>query len=194
MGLTRESGASGRIGRSARDRVATALAAVDLMHVLFGTVLALDDAALSLLCGIASLSMLAMAALFRPLVMECADPSFMRSISRWSAGVHFAFLGLVVLNLVAGFHALGTLMAVGIMILPAAAARFWAAGVEGLIGVAVLVALGSGFGGLLLSYHLGLPAGPSIILVAAGAYAASLIAGPAGGLAWRMVRRPHLGA
>ncbi|MEM9845800.1 MAG: metal ABC transporter permease, partial [Pseudomonadota bacterium] len=53
---------------------------VDLMHVLFGTVLALDDAALILLCSIASLSVLTIAILFRPLVLECADPQFLRSV------------------------------------------------------------------------------------------------------------------
>ena len=110
---------------------------VDLMHVLFGTVLALDDAALTLLCSFASVSVLTLAALFRPLVLECADPQFLRSVSGLSAVTHFTFLALVVLNLVAGFHALGTLMAVGIMILPAAAARFWAVGIGALIAVAV---------------------------------------------------------
>ena len=102
---------------------------VDLMHVLFGTVLALDDASLVLLCSFASLSLLVLALIYRPLVLECADPQFLRSVSKLSAATHFTFLMLVVMNLVAGFHALGTLMAVGIMILPAAAARFWAGGI-----------------------------------------------------------------
>jgi len=106
---------------------------VDLMHVLFGTVLALDDAALMLLCGIASISVLILALILRPLVLECADPQFLRSVSGASAITHFTFLALVVLNLVGGFHALGTLMAVGIMILPAAAARFWAESIGGLL-------------------------------------------------------------
>ena len=54
--------------------------------------------------------------------------------------MHFIFLGLVVLNLVAGFQALGTLLAVGLMMLPATAARFWArASSRG--GVAVLIGL-----------------------------------------------------
>ena len=87
---------------------------VDLMHVLFGTVLALDDDALVLLCSIASLSVVTLAVVFRPLVLECADPQFLRSVSGLSAVTHFTFLALVVVNLVAGFHALGTLMAVGI--------------------------------------------------------------------------------
>ena len=160
---------------------------VDLMHVLFGTVLALDDAALILLCSIASLSVLTLAVLFRPLVLECADPQFLRSVSGLSAVTHFTFLALVVLNLVGGFHALGTLMAVGIMILPAAAARFWVASIGGLMAVAIVVAMISSLGGLLLSYHFSLPSGPAIILVAGLAYGMSLALGPVGGLATRVV-------
>ena len=164
---------------------------VDLMHVLFGTVLALDDAALILLCSIASLSLLILALLFRPLVMECADPQFLRSVSGLSAITHFTFLSLVVLNLVGGFHALGTLMAVGIMILPAAAARFWAGNIGGMIIAAVAVAILSSLVGLLLSYHYSLPSGPTIILVAGILYGMSLIFGPMGGIANRVIPRRH---
>ncbi|MEM9360808.1 MAG: metal ABC transporter permease [Pseudomonadota bacterium] len=164
---------------------------VDLMHVLFGTVLALDNAALTLLCSIASISLLALAILFRPLVLECADPQFLRSVSRLSAVTHFTFLALVVLNLVGGFHALGTLMAVGIMILPAAAARFWSESIGGLITVAVIVAVFSSLSGLLLSYHFSLPSGPAIILVAGLVYTLSLLLGPVGSVVVQAIpRRP----
>ena len=165
---------------------------IDLLHVLFGTVLALNDDALVLLCSITTITWFALAVLFRPLVLECADPQFLRSVSRLSAITHFAFLALVVMNLVAGFQALGTLMSVGLMILPAAAARFWAEGVAGMIGVAVLVATLSSITGLLMSYHVSLPSGPSIILVAGALYAASLIFGRHGSLMARYLPRPHL--
>lgn len=165
---------------------------VDLLHVLFGTVLALDDAALILLCSFASLSVLALAVVFRPLVLECADPQFLRSVSGLSAVTHFTFLTLVVMNLVAGFHALGTLMAVGIMILPAAAARFWAFGIGGLIFVAALIASLSSLCGLLLSFHYSLPSGPAIILVAGVAYGISLIFGPVGGAIAQTLSRRQL--
>lgn len=164
---------------------------VDLMHVLFGTVLALDNAALILLCSFASLSLFVLALFFRPLVLECADPQFLRSVSGLSAITHFTFLALVVMNLVGGFHALGTLMAVGIMILPAAAARFWAAGIGGLIVVAALIAICSSFTGLLLSFHFSLPSGPAIILVAGVAYALSLVLGPVGGVIAQTLPRRH---
>jgi zinc/manganese transport system permease protein len=165
---------------------------VDLLHVLFGTVLALNNDALILLCSITTLTWFALAFLFRPLVLECADPNFLRSVSRLSAITHFAFLALVVLNLVAGFQALGTLMSVGLMILPAAAARFWAQGIGAMIGVAVLVAILSSAIGLLLSYHFSLPSGPSIILVAGAFYAASVIFGRQDSLVVRYLPRPHL--
>ena len=164
---------------------------VDLMHVLFGTVLAFDNAALILLCSIASLSVLIIALFFRPLVLECADPQFLRSVSRLSALTHFPFLALVVLNLVAGFHALGTLMAVGIMILPAAAARFWATSIGGLILVAVGVAMLASMTGLLLSYHYSLPSGPAIILVAGIAYGMSIVFGTSGGIISQASLRRH---
>lgn len=164
---------------------------VDLMHVLFGTVLALDNAALMLLCSFASISLLVLAVIFRPLVLECADPQFLRSVSKLSAVTHFAFLCLVVMNLVAGFHALGTLMAVGIMILPAAAARFWTGSIGGLLIGAAAVAAISSVTGLLLSYHYSLPTGPAIILVAGIIYGFSVFLGPVGGIIPQLIPGRH---
>lgn len=167
---------------------------VDLMHVLFGSVLALDDAALFLIAGIASLTLAALALIYRPLVLECMDPQFLRSVSGAGLVAHFGFIGLVVLNLVGGFHALGTLLAVGIMMLPAAAARLWTDDVTALIAVAIVIAMGSSAAGLLISYHGEAPSGPAIILVAGGVYALSLVFGRAGGLLWKLVPLRHLEA
>jgi len=167
---------------------------VDLMHVLFGTVLALDDQALLLIGAITTVTLGALALLYRPLVLECVDPVFLGSVSRSGTVVHLAFLVLVVANLVGGFQALGTLLAVGLMMLPAAAARFWAADVTGMIAVATGTGMASGAAGLLLSYHYELPAGPAIILVAGFAYLASLVFGKEGGLVWLAFPGRHLEA
>lgn len=137
---------------------------IDLLHVLFGSVLSLDREALLLIGAIATISLFGLALLYRPLVIECADPQFMRQAGGPGTLAHLGFLILAVLNLVAGFHALGTLMAVGIMVLPAAAARLLADRLDTLLALAVAVALAGSLGGLLLSYHLDLPAGPSIVL------------------------------
>jgi zinc/manganese transport system permease protein len=155
---------------------------VDLFRVLFGSVLALDDPTLLLLAGIATVTLIALAALWRPLVLDCVDPGFLRSVSRAGAPAHLVFLALVVLNLVAGFHALGTLLAVGLMMLPAIAARFWARDVTSLAAVAVFIGIVSGYAGLMLSYNISTPSGPSIVLVAGVIYLVSLVFGPRGGL------------
>ncbi|MFZ4533289.1 MAG: metal ABC transporter permease [Alsobacter sp.] len=167
---------------------------VDLLHVLFGTVLALDDAALVLLAAITTITLAALALIYRPLVLECVDPGFLRSVSGAGGVTHLAFLALVVLNLVGGFHALGTLLAVGLMMLPAIAARFWTQDITLLIVLATLIGIGSGIAGLLISFHAGLASGPTMILAAGAAYAVSLAVGPEGGLLLRLLPRRHLQA
>ncbi len=167
---------------------------VDLMHVLFGTILAVDDASLLLIVSIATLTLFILAVIGRGLIVECFDPGFLRAVGGPGAAVHFVFLVLVVMNLVAGFHALGTLMAVGLMMLPAAAARFWAGGVVTLAATSSAIAFASAYAGLLLSYHANLPSGPAIILVAGGVYIVSVVAGPRGSLWARFLPRRHLEA
>ncbi len=164
---------------------------VDLLHVLFGSVLALDDAALLLLAGFASCSIVALAVGLRLLVLECCDPSLLARISRLSPVAHYGFMVLLVLNLIGGFHALGTLMAVGIMILPAAAARFWVNNIACLLLVAVGVAFSGALAGLLLSYHANLPAGPAIVLTLGAALVISIAIGPLGPLVGRLRPRWH---
>lgn len=167
---------------------------VDLMHFLFGSVLAVDDPALLLIVGISSVSLVVLALIWRPLVLECVDPGFLRSVSRAGGPAHIAFLALVVMNLVGGFQALGTLLAVGVMILPAVIARFWARDITAMIGVAVASAALSGYAGLITSFHAKLPSGPTIILAAGVLYALSLLFGPVGGLLWLAWPRRHLEA
>ncbi len=165
---------------------------VDLFHVLFGSILALDNRSLLLLAAIASLSLLLLAVIFRSLILECVDALFLRSVSRTSPLAHYGFLTLMVMNLVAGFHALGTLMAVGMMVLPGAAAKFWARSLGALLGLSIIVGLSGSYLGLLLSYHQDLPAGPAIILVLGAIYAGSIVFGRDSGLLATHMTRQHL--
>ena len=167
---------------------------IDLLHVLFGSVLALDDATLLLLAGVASITLIVMALILRPLILDSVDPGFLRSVSRSGAPVHMLFVALVVLNLVAGFHALGTLLAVGLMMLPAISARFWVDDITKTILLAILLGMFSSFAGLLASYHFSVPSGPAIILAAGCVYLVSLLIGRRDGLLLRLLPRQHLAA
>ena len=163
---------------------------MDLLHVLFGTVLGLDDASLLLVTITASVTLLVLAAIYRLLVAECLDPGFLRASGGGGGWVHMGFLVLVVVNLVAGFQVLGTLMVVGIMMLPAAAARFWVRSAARQIPLAAGFGVLASVSGLLLSYHFNVPASPSIILAAGACYLFSIVGGPQGGLL-RASRRAH---
>ncbi|MFA5122994.1 metal ABC transporter permease [Zavarzinia sp.] len=167
---------------------------VDLLHVLFGTVLAVDDASLLTVAAIASLSLLVLAVIWRPLIVECFDPGFLRAVGGGGPVFHVVFLVLVVVNLVAGFQALGTLMAVGLMMLPAAASRFWAGQVWSMAAVSIVIGILSGWLGLLISYYRDMPSGPAIVITAGVFYVGSILAGPLGGIVWRFVPRRHLEA
>ncbi len=167
---------------------------IDLLHVLFGSVLALDDATLVFLVGVASVTIAAFALLYRALVMETVDPAFLASVSRAGGLTQSLFLALVVLNLVAGFHALGTLLAVGMMMLPAASARLVAKDMTAMIGIAAVLGVLASYAGLVLSFQTALPSGPLIILVAGGLYLLALVLGPAGGLVRLLKPKRHLEA
>lgn len=167
---------------------------VDLLHVLFGTVLALDGPALTLLWSITAVTLLTLLVIRRPLMLECLDPGFLRQVSGWSPVAHYGFLSLLVINLVAGFHALGTLMAVGLMVLPAASARFWVRRIGPMLLLATGFALLASTIGLLVSYHADWPTSPVIVLSLGLVYLSSLFLAPRGVLRQQRHAGPHLQA
>jgi zinc/manganese transport system permease protein len=151
----------------------------DLMHVLFGTVLAVDLKALLLIAAVSSISILVLAAIYRPLAVDSFDPAFLRAVAGGGGVFRAIFLILVVLNLVASFQALGTLLAVGPMLLPAAAARCWARRVSPTIVLSIAIGIVADYIGLLVSYYANLPSGPAIVLADGAIYGLSLVlAGP----------------
>src|SRR3954468_3513762 len=167
---------------------------VDLLHVLFGNILAMDDPTLLMVATNATITLVVLAVIFRPLVIESVDPLFLRTVSRAGGPAHLAFLALVVVNLVSACQALGTLLAVGLMILPAGIARFWSRDITGMICIAVASAFVSGYAGLVLSFQTKVPSGPAIILVAAALYVFSILFGNISGLVRMMFPGKHLEA
>jgi zinc/manganese transport system permease protein len=167
---------------------------IDLLHVLFGNILAMDDPTLLVVAFNATFTLAVLAVIYRPLVIESVDPLFLRTVSRAGGPAHLTFLALVVINLVNGFQALGTLLGVGLMILPAGIARFWSRELTGMISIAVVSAILSGYAGLVLSFQTRIPSGPAIILVAAVLYVFSILFGNVRGLIRQLFPGRHLEA
>lgn len=163
---------------------------LDLLHILFGSALGVDREGLLMVAGVTSVSVLLLAAMYRGLVLESFDPVFLAAAGRrgwlWQQG----FLMLVVINLVAGFQTLGTLMAVGLMMLPAVSSRLWHDTLPAQLLNASAQAMLASVAGLLLSYHLDTPSGPTIIGCAGVLYFASLLVAPGGWLP-RVLSKTH---
>jgi zinc/manganese transport system permease protein len=167
---------------------------MDLLHILFGSALGVDTQGLIMVTSVASISIITLAAMYRGFVIESFDPIFLAAAAGrgWHRGWVWqqVFLMLVVVNLVAGFQTLGTLMAVGLMMLPAVSAKLWHDSLSAqLLNASVQAAL-AGWAGLLISYHLDTPSGPTIIGCAGVLYGASLLVSPGGWLP-RILKHPH---
>lgn len=162
---------------------------VDLLNLLFGSILSVDKSALTLVAIVSSISMLVLAVIYRPLMLESIDPLFLRAVNGKGTLWHIIFLILVVMNLVAGFQALGTLMSVGLMMLPAISARLWQKSMGGILMIAAIIAVLCGYIGLLLSFYIDLPSGPAIILCCGMVYILSLFVGSESRILWRIYKR-----
>lgn len=162
---------------------------IDLLHLLFGSILAVDLPALQMVAGVTSFTIVCLALMYRPLLLESIDPLFLKAVNGRGGLWHLLFLVLVVLNLVSGFQALGTLMSVGLMMLPSITARLWTQSMGKLLFLSVLFALICGLLGLLTSYYIEIPSGPAIILFCGAWYVFSIVFAWENGVFTRHLRR-----
>jgi len=147
---------------------------VDLLHLLFGSILAVDRDAALFVAGVSSLTLITLAVCYRGLVSEAFDSAFLQvNAPRVPGMLHGLFLALLVLNL----------MAVGVMMLPAVAARCWARTLPRLLLLAAAIGALCAWLGLSLSWLAGLPAGPAIVLTASLIFFLSILFGTRSGLA-----------
>ena len=160
---------------------------VDLMHLLFGSILAVDASSLVLIAAATSVALVLLAFIWRVLLASSFDPLFLLQFGQSGKWANQMFMLTVVLTFVACFQTLGTLMAVGLLMLPAIAARSWSRDIPAACVLASLFAMASGLFGLLLSYHFSLPSGPAIVLTAGFIYLVSLLFGVNDGLLLKAV-------
>ena len=172
------------LGRSANSEA--------LLDLLFGAAGGLDAAGLIVSAIAASATLILLALFLRGFLAESADPVFMRASGLPGGLLHLLLMMLVALNLVAGFRAFGALMTVGLMMIPAASARFWARGYTGQAAAAVLISVLASGSGLWLAHGLGVEPGAIMTLCASALFAASALIGPNKGLLQNLPGRTHL--
>ncbi len=148
---------------------------LDLMHILFGSILAVDKESLVILVSVVTFSLLVWVIILRPLVIDIFDKQLLRSYGVNAVIYHLLFLFLVVINLVIDFQILGTVLVVGLMMLPASTSKLLASSLNNMIVIAIISSVFSSIVGILVSYYYDLATGPSIILISGILYILAII-------------------
>lgn len=167
--------------------VSTITTRIDFMHFLFGNILAVGPADLQLSSVAAVLTIAAFGVFHRSILLETFDPVFHRATGGRGGVTHIGLLCLTVLNLVAALQAMGIVLALGLFLLPAVTAYLWCDRLRSLLITSVALALGGSAIGILLSYHLNLASGASIVLTLGAAFLASAIVSPRYGILARLI-------
>jgi zinc/manganese transport system permease protein len=140
--------------------------AVDLTAFLFGDVLSVDSSELPLTLGLSLLVLAAFALLYRPIVLVSFDRRRAAAAGLPVERVELATMVLLAVAVVVGFRVVGALLVLGLLIAPPAAAAMVTRRLPTMIAVSAAIAAASGPLGLLVSWHLDVAAGASIVLVA----------------------------
>jgi ABC-type Mn2+/Zn2+ transport system permease subunit len=157
---------------------------IDLSHYLFGQIVTVSgsDVLVNGLLTVAALIVVAI--VFPDLRSVTFDPDHAAQVGVPVAGMRFLLVALISITVVVSLSTVGLLMSVAMLVTPAAAARLVTDRVESMTAVAVGMGVTSALGGLVCSYHLGTPPGPTIALVAVAWF------GVAAGLRELRTRRP----
>jgi manganese transport system permease protein len=165
---------------------------VNVSDYLFGNVLGLGDADLWIIYLISLLVLPLLVALERPLLLTMFEPSVAASQGVPVNKLKYLLMGVLVLSMISSLQAVGVILALGMLIAPAATvyllsdsftSMFWAGGILGCIGSCT---------GLLISFWLNLPSGPCIVLVLGLIFLLAYLFSPKYGIARKLVRPRHL--
>jgi ABC-type Mn2+/Zn2+ transport system permease subunit len=148
----------------------------DLTRILFGDVLGIGwgDLLWQLAAAVAVVAIAGVCA--RPFLMLSFDREQARAAGFAAERYHALMLALVAATVIASFQAVGTLLVFGMLIAPPATAALVARRIGTMMAGGAVIGSLSVVAGLLLSYHLDLAAGATIVLVEVGIFFVALTA------------------
>jgi manganese transport system permease protein len=165
---------------------------VNVSDYLFGNILGLGDADLWVIYLISFIVLPMLVALERPLLLTVFEPSVAASQGVPVNTLKYLLMGLLVLSMISSLQAVGVILALGMLIAPAATiyllsdsftSMFWLGGTLGAVGSCT---------GLLISFWLNLPSGPCIVLVLGVIFLLAYLFSPKYGVVTRLLRPRHL--
>jgi len=161
----------------------------DLSAYLVGSILTVDAGDLAVAAGVAVAVAVVLAAAGKEILFAAFDRNGARA-----AGYRTGLLDLLVLLLieavvVTAVPAVGTILALALVVAPAGAARLWTDRVGSMTALSVGLSAACAVGGLQVSRMFDVAAGGAVSLLAATVFAVSLVGSPRHGLAADWIRR-----
>jgi manganese/iron transport system permease protein len=156
----------------------------DLTVFLFGRVLAVDRSDLAQTLAVAAVVAVALVALRKELVLRAFDPDGAAAMGYRTGALDLALNLLIALVVVAAVEAVGTVLVIALMVVPAAAARLLTDRVATMTALACLLGAAGGWLGLAVSYEVSvdhgvrLAAGATIVVVLVGLFLLAAAAAP----------------
>jgi ABC-type Mn2+/Zn2+ transport system permease subunit len=147
----------------------------ELSGFLVGSILTVTRSELVSTALVGAALLLALALTHKELVLTAFDPGGASAAGYRLRLVDLGVLALVTVALVTTIPAVGTLLAVALLTVPALTARLWTDHIPRAMLIAALVGAGSGVVGLCLSATYDIAAGGAIALTAAAAFTASYV-------------------
>jgi ABC-type Mn2+/Zn2+ transport system permease subunit len=137
-----------------------------LAHVLFGNPLTVSRFDVIVDVTLVVIVIGTLAAMKPALLATTFDAVHARTVGMRVGLIDSALLVVLSMTVVAGLVTVGVLMAVTLIVAPAVTARMLGRSLNAMFAIAVASGLMAGVAGLLLSYHAGLPTGPTVALLA----------------------------
>ncbi|MCS7216101.1 MAG: metal ABC transporter permease [Candidatus Bipolaricaulota bacterium] len=149
--------------------------AVDLVHFLFGNVLAVTPFDLYWVAGLSAGVILVVLGFYKELALATFDPLFARTLRLPTEFLRYLLLVLAAVTVVTALRVVGVALALAMLVVPPATGLLLGRRLPVALALALLFAVLSGFFGLFLSYYAGMAPGAAVVLVATAFFLLALL-------------------
>ncbi|MEY2724335.1 MAG: Manganese transport system rane protein MntB [Planctomycetota bacterium] len=164
-----------------------------LESFIYGSTASMTAADARLIASAGLISTVTLLLFFRQLKLLCFDEAFTASRGYSVPLLDLLLMTVVMLVTIAGLQAVGLVLMIALLVIPAAAARFWTHRLHRMLIISAVIGSLSGLLGAAISAVFpDLPSGAVIVLVCSTLFFLSLLFGRAGGVLIRLQRRSQL--
>jgi len=143
---------------------------VDLEDLLLGQLLGVSQTDMYVTAGLAAVVLLVLYAFNKELVFSSFDPVGAAVVGLPTVWLDYLLLVLLALVIVIALQAVGIVLVVAMLVTPAATAYLLVRSFANVMAVGAVLGALAAVVGLYLSFHVNLPSGPAMTLVATGVF------------------------